>query len=127
MLKMDRYHFFIIMCQHRAHYKACKMDFGPRFFLAIFRSTQPCQDPIDIFNVATMGLNKLWMPSSRHKCCFFMEKLFTIMVWSKDNNPQNDNPKCVWKFAQRSWVIVKTNISLFASNNNKTMTSILLI
>jgi hypothetical protein len=92
MLKMDRYHFFIIMCQHRAHYKACKMDFGPRFFLAIFRSTQPCQDPIDIFNVATMGLNKLWMPSSRHKCCFFMEKLFTIMVWSKDNNPQNDNP-----------------------------------
>jgi hypothetical protein len=82
MLKMDRYHFVIIMCQHCAHYKAYKMDFGPSFFLPDFYPP----------NVATMGLNKLWMPSSKHKCCLLMTKKFTTMVRSKDNNPQNDNP-----------------------------------
>jgi hypothetical protein len=36
LLKMDRFHLVIIMCQHCAHYKACKMDFGPSFFLSNF-------------------------------------------------------------------------------------------
>jgi len=33
LLVMDRYHLAIIMCQHCAHYKSCKMNFGPSSFL----------------------------------------------------------------------------------------------
>jgi len=36
LLKMDRFHLVIIMCQHCAHYKAYKMDVGPIFFLSSF-------------------------------------------------------------------------------------------
>jgi len=32
-LGMDRYHPIVIMGQHYAHCKFCKMDFGPSFFL----------------------------------------------------------------------------------------------
>ncbi len=34
--RMDRFHFVIIMCQHYAHCKVCKMDFGPSFSLLDF-------------------------------------------------------------------------------------------
>ncbi len=33
---MDRSHFVIIMCQHCAHCKACKLDLGPNLFLLDF-------------------------------------------------------------------------------------------
>jgi len=34
LLIMDKYHLAIIVCQHCAHYKSCKMNFGPSFFLS---------------------------------------------------------------------------------------------
>jgi hypothetical protein len=42
---MDRYHFVIIMCQHYAHYKACKMDFMPSFFLLGFGPSNHAKTP----------------------------------------------------------------------------------
>jgi len=44
LLRMDRYHFVIIMCQHWAHYKACD-GLWAKFLFAGFWSTQPCQAP----------------------------------------------------------------------------------
>ncbi len=41
LLEIDRYHHVIIMCQHYAHCKACKMDFGPSYFLPIFGPPNP--------------------------------------------------------------------------------------
>ncbi len=34
--RMDRYHLVIILCQHYAHCKAYKFDFGPNYFLSCF-------------------------------------------------------------------------------------------
>jgi hypothetical protein len=44
----------------------------------------------NISSVTTVGLNELWMPSSKNKYCVFMIKLFNTMIQSRDENPSHD-------------------------------------
>jgi hypothetical protein len=46
LLGMDKYHLVIIMCQHCACYKSCKMDFGPSFFLLDFGPPNHSKTPL---------------------------------------------------------------------------------
>jgi hypothetical protein len=47
---------------------------------------------IEDFPLATMGLNKLWVPSTISKYCMLMTKLLTTMVQSRDSAPVDDEP-----------------------------------
>ncbi len=47
---------------------------------------------IEDSHVAIVGLNQLWVPSTISKYCMLMNKLFIIMVRSRNNNLVDDKP-----------------------------------